>query len=714
MPSGNCDFVSYFKEVFNIQPDIRVQEDIFDNIPNDQIYNLDILDGSITLEELEKGIKNLKNNKACGLDGILNEFLKYSNVSVRHVILKLFNAILESGIFPSQWAIGEIVPVFKKGNINEPSNYRPISLISSLGKLFTYCVNEKMNRFAEKYSIISENQFGFRKDKSTTDCLFILHGLIEHFLNKSEKFYCCFVDLSRAFDGLDRDVLWHKLIKSGISCKIVNLLKNMYSKIKLCVKKTFQKNEININENCFTQNENTTGQSNNNYFFSSKAGVFQGESLSPFLFSMFINDLSSHLEADNIGIEIENLIMTSLLFADDMVILSKTREGLQAGLDSLKRYCDTWGLTVNRSKTKCVAFKPGGKIGKEDIWFYNGEVLETVKAFKYLGFMFGSSGKFSKGIQTILEQSNKALFSMKSLQYQYPEIMPKNQLYLFNALVKPVLNNSSEIWGFCEADKLERVHLSFLKYVLNVRKSTPSAFVYKELSVFPLIVTRYFKIFKFWLKVVSSPDTSFIKHIYKILCRDMNNFQDNLKTNWAALVRKLLFEHGLGFIWHNQWYLSRDDTFIINLFQQRIKDHFWQKINGDINNLSKNRLYTHLNVSLINNNYLFNIKEKYIRNALTKIRLGSHNLMVERGRWKNLELIDRQCSNCYAVEDEYHIIMECPLFKEWRKNYLPSSLIQKPSMFNLINFIDTIKNKDLRNFGIYCHKVFKHYNENVL
>ena len=188
-----------------------------------------------------------------------------------------------------------------------------------------------------------------------------------------------------------------------------------------------------------------------------------------------------------------------------------------------------------------------------------------------------------------------------------------------------------------------------------MRKSTPSAFVYKELSVFPLIVTRYFKIFKFWLKVVSSPDTSFIKHIYKILCRDMNNFQDNLKTNWAALVRKLLFEHGLGFIWHNQWYLSRDDTFIINLFQQRIKDHFWQKINGDINNLSKNRLYTHLNVSLINNNYLFNIKEKYIRNALTKIRLGSHNLMVERGRWKNLELIGRQCSNCYLVEDEYHI-----------------------------------------------------------
>ena len=140
-----------------------------------------------------------------------------------------------------------------------------------------------------------------------------------------------------------------------------------------------------------------------------------------------------------------NIILTSLLFADDMFILSKTREGLQAGLDSLYRYCPLWGLTVNRSETKCVAFKKGGSIGRNDIWSYAGEMLETVNSFKYLGFVFGSSGKFAKGINSILEQSNKSLFNMKSLQYQYPEITPKIQLHLFNTLVKPVLDNSSEI-----------------------------------------------------------------------------------------------------------------------------------------------------------------------------------------------------------------------------------------------------------------------------
>ena len=97
-----------------------------------------------------------------------------------------------------------------------------------------------------------------------------------------------------------------------------------------------------------------------------------------------------------------------------------------------------------------------------DVWYFAGEKLETVNSFKYLGFVFGSSGKFAKGINAILDQSNKALFSMKTVQYQYPEITPKIQLYLFNTLVKPVLDNSCEIWGFCEADKLERVHLSFL------------------------------------------------------------------------------------------------------------------------------------------------------------------------------------------------------------------------------------------------------------
>ena len=130
------------------------------------------------LNELEKAIMNLKDNKACGEDGIINEFIKYSNSLVKIVSLEIFDKILETGIFPSKWSVCVIVQVHKKGNLNDPINYRGITLVSCLVKLFTNIINDRLNRLAEDNSIISENQFGFRKEKSTTDCLFLLHGLL--------------------------------------------------------------------------------------------------------------------------------------------------------------------------------------------------------------------------------------------------------------------------------------------------------------------------------------------------------------------------------------------------------------------------------------------------------------------------------------------------------------------------------------------------------
>ena len=508
--TGECDFHSYFKNLYESKskPGILQEEFLYDPDFDNIIFDVSILNDIIVMEELEEAIHKLKNNKSCNIDGILNEFLKLCTSSIKKLLLKLFNVILDSGIFPTQWSRGEIIPVFKKGDINDPQNYRGITLVSSLGKLFTNILNKRLSLWAEKNSIIGKSQFGFQKDKSTIDCLFILHGLIQHFLINSKTLYCCFVDLSMAFDSVDRNALWFKLQKSGISCKIINLIKNMYSKIKLSVKSTVYSMPHNYNSRC-NDTIGATSSSDATSFdfestFTSFSGVFQGECLSPFLFSMFINDLCDDLEKVNgVGINLEEIVMTALLFADDMVIFSKTKDGLQKGLDALKKYCDMWGLEVNKEKTKCVAFKNGGKIGKLDKWSYDGKDLETVGQFKYLGLMFGSSGKFAKTFENILNQSYKALFSMTSAQYQYPEINVKTQLHLFNALVLPVLNYGSEIWGFSEADKLEKLHLGFLKNILSVRKSIPSAFIYKELGTLPLITHRFVCIFKYWLKVIS-------------------------------------------------------------------------------------------------------------------------------------------------------------------------------------------------------------------
>ena len=176
----------------------------------------------------------------------------------------------------------------------------------------------------------------------------------------------------------------------------------------------------------------------------------------------------------------------------------------------------------------------------------------------------------------------------------------------------------------------------------------------------------------------------------------------------------MLEKHGLGYLWSQQNYVNKNDTTLISLFKQRITDVNLQLINADIANVSNNRLYKHINAPFVNNCYLNNIKEKYIRIALAKFRLGSHNLMIERGRWKKLEVADRECFHCGKLDDELHAITECNLFRIWRTQYLPKWLYTRPSMYKLLNFMDNVKDNELRNFGIFCHKVLDYINKNVI
>ena len=190
------------------------------------------------------------------------------------------------------------------------------------------------------------------------------------------------------------------------------------------------------------------------FFFYPHAGVFQGESLSPTLFSLFLNDINQYLQTDpNIGISIYQFYLSLLLFADGMVLFSHNRFGLQTGLDKLYEYCNNWGLIVNVEKTKCLAFKKNGRTNILDKWYYNGEEIETVKSFKYLGFVFSNTGKFKKGIENIVLQGHRALFNLFSSVDNFENMYIKMQISLFQSLVSSVLSYACEIWGFAEAKK---------------------------------------------------------------------------------------------------------------------------------------------------------------------------------------------------------------------------------------------------------------------
>ena len=147
----------------------------------------------------------------------------------------------------------------------------------------------------------------------------------------NKRLYCAFVDLKRAFDSINRNCLWYKIYRLGLNGKLLRVIKDMYTKVKSCVRV------------------------NNSYsdFFDNYIGLMQGEIISPIMFAMFLEDLELFLQDPNhSGIQIDDLMLVILLFADDQIVFGDSPLDLQCKLNRLKEYCDSWGLEVNCTKTK--------------------------------------------------------------------------------------------------------------------------------------------------------------------------------------------------------------------------------------------------------------------------------------------------------------------------------------------------------------------------
>ena len=232
--------------------------------------------------EIDKCIKLLNNNKTTGIDNVLNEYIKCTKTQMLPICVKLFNIILETCYIPSNWSECIIIPIVKnKGDSKDPENYRPITLLSCVGKLFTSILNERLNKHINQNEILQENQAGFRQNDSTTDHIFTLTSIIEILKHQKNKVCCCYIDFTKAFDSVWRYGLWQKLLKYEIKGNFFIEIYNMNSNIKSCIRNPVKE------PNCYSD------------FFNCSVGVCQGENLSPVLFSLFLNDLEEFLVSNN-------------------------------------------------------------------------------------------------------------------------------------------------------------------------------------------------------------------------------------------------------------------------------------------------------------------------------------------------------------------------------------------------------------------------------
>ena len=162
--------------------------------------------------------------------------------------------------------------------------------------------------------------------------------------------------------------------------------------------------------------------------------------------------------------------MFLILYADDIVIFAESKTELQTSLDLLLKYCNRWKLIVNVYKTKMMSFRKCGQLSRDTQFFYNGNIVEIVRKFTYLGVVFSISGSFTEAQNTLSGQALKASFKMNTHLFKFTSISVSHRIELFDKLILPILNYASEVWG----EVIERMHLQFMKKLLelNVQRRT--------------------------------------------------------------------------------------------------------------------------------------------------------------------------------------------------------------------------------------------------
>ena len=569
------------------------------------------------------------------------------------------------------------MPIYKnKGNINDPNEYRPITILSCLGKLFTTILNTRINNFLEANKLLNENQSGFSKDHSTIDNIFILHSLIEYMKVREMKLFCTFVDFSKAFDTVWRTGLWSKLLKYNIDGKLLNVIKNMYKHIRSCVQFNGARS----------------------MFFHCNNGLRQGENLSPVLFSLFLNDLEYTLSKNNsVGLNLyDNDLKTYmkiivLLYADDTVLFAESRKEMQILINDFSSYCKTWKLTINNDKTKLLVF--GNKHNRKYKIFLNKTLLEMVEGYKYLDVMFSKTRSFKLAKTHLVEQARKALFSLYQ-KIRNLDLPIDCQIKLFDNTVLPILTYAWEVWGFGDLSKIDKVQTDFFKHILHVKTSTSHMMLYGELGRFPISLIIKQRMVKFWGKLVSDTHGKLSSFMYRRLYNMSNDF---CTYNWLRCIKDILDGVGLTYIWDDQG----ADAINVNWLSKYVRDileaQFKQQWHSGIHESSKCFNYRMYKTEHKFENYLTLLPPKLMQ-IFVNYRLCNNRLPVETGSWIKIDRNLRKCNLCNDndVGDEFHFIYRCSFFDEERKITAPFIKKREASSVTFYNLFNEMNQTKLR------------------
>ncbi|CAG9133443.1 unnamed protein product [Plutella xylostella] len=378
-------------------------------------YTDDIPD--VDIGEIRIALEQLKNYKAPGEDGITTELLKAGGIAILEQLQRLFNSVLHNGITPEAWSESVVVLFFKKGDKTLLKNYRPISLLSHVYKLFSRVIT---NRLAQKLDEFQPpEQAGFRKGFSTIDHIHTVRQIIQKTEEYNQPLCLAFVVYEKAFDSIETWAVLESLQRCQIDWRYIEVLRCLYNAATMTVQ---------------VQDHKTRP-------IQLQRGVRQGDVISPKLFTNALEDVFKTLGWKGHGICINGEYMSHLRFADDIVIMAESLQELSWVLSGLNAASRRVGLGMNLDKTKVMY---NAHIKPEPVAV--GEAtLEVVQEYVYLGqtIRLGRSNFDKEAARRI--QLGWAAFG--KLRHIFSSAIPQSlKTKVFNQCVLPVMTYGAETW----------------------------------------------------------------------------------------------------------------------------------------------------------------------------------------------------------------------------------------------------------------------------
>ena len=446
-------------------------------------------DCPIVASEVASVLKDLKLG-APGGDKLPPDFLKFGGEAMLDSLCSLFNYVLDRSVIPESWGKALVVLLFKDGSREDPGNYRGISLLDIVGKVFAKVCARRL----EKQVSMAREQAGFTAGRGCEYNLYVLLQVLQRRKFEGKDTFLFFLDVRKAFDTVWRDGLLEKLWGLGVKGKLWRAFRAMYAK----------------NKSAILVNGVPTR------WFDVLQGTRQGATESPLLFKIFIDGLVEELAKLKLGIEIDvGKLLDGLLFADDIVLAAASREDLQKMIGVVEAYSRKWRFEENLAKcgVMSVLAKRGPAKSFQSLKFL-GQSIPDVEVYKYLGVMLHSSLSWETHVEYVCKRAKKAV-DMYASTFANRNLPVKLRLSVYKQLVRPNFDYASGIWSTDskQESRLEAVQLGVLRQILQCNSKTNNTIVRASLGVVPLCLRRARFVVSWYTKLLSAKPESLLRDV---------------------------------------------------------------------------------------------------------------------------------------------------------------------------------------------------------